>query len=434
MRETEFFDFPLPANPDAERLVLGSILLNGAIFPQISAVLSAHDFSLEKHRRIFARMLELDEHGEPIDRITLTSALMDQGQLESVDGMAYIVSLDAGLPEIPNLDSYVRIVQEKSILRQAVFACTSVIRETLGKYGDSAAVIARLQELTDSLNKAARVDDLATIERITEEVGPGKILGTAGEIAIPSPWLRLNQIIGGFNPSEMACIGARPSQGKTVMACQIALHAAEQGKHAVIFSLEMNKESLLRRFVSARSGIAHHRLRSGELDAEARHQAQFTLAELCELKTLYMDDRSSTLAKIRAQLTKTKARHPIDLVVIDYLQLIATPSTRSRVEQITEISRGIKDLARQFNCAMVVPSQLSRESEKEKREPRLSDLRDSGTIEQDSDLVIFPHRKDDQQPEETHVATDFIVAKQRNGRLGRAPVVFEKPFQRFTEE
>lgn len=434
MRETELWDLALPANLDAERFVLGSIVLNDSLFPQVRDSLSVDDFSLEKHRRIFLRMVDLADRGEAIDRVTLAEELSRQGQLESVDGFSYLVSLDQGLPELSNIDSYQRILQDKAILRRAALSCSRVLREAISRGGDSVSVIGRLQDLTESLEKCLKTDDTPTAQKVVLETGPDVIFGCGRVDVIPSPWPRLNQVIGGFERGQMVCIGARPSMGKTVLACQIAVHAAELGKTAVIFSLEMSSVSLIQRFVAALSGIPHYRIRDGRMDREQRETAQEALYRITELSSLFLADLSYTIAAMRAQLGKLSRKQKIDIVVIDYLQLISSASNRNRVEQITEISRGVKLLAKQFDCSVVVTSQLSREIEKENnREPRLSDLRDSGSIEQDCDLVIFPHRAPGQDPEENFVRTDLMVAKQRNGRLGKVPVIFEKPHVRFVE-
>jgi replicative DNA helicase len=433
MQEQEFFDVPLPCDPQAERVILGAIMLDDSLFEQVRSALEIDDFSLEKHRRIFARMADLHERGERIDYITLANELERQGQRESVDGLSYLVSLTELLPQMAHVESYERIVQDKSILRRAAHSCSSVMREILGSGSDSAMVVERMQSLTEKLQGCLRADEIPTVERAITETGADVIFGGGREV-IPTPWPRLNQIIGGFEAGQMVCIGARPSMGKTVLACQIAVHAAELGKNAMIFSLEMSNVSLIQRFISALTGIPHYRVREGRMDAKEKSRAQEALLHLTEIQPLYMAELSFTIPAIRAQLSKLARKRKVDLVVIDYLQMISTMSNRNRVEQITEISRGVKLLAKQFDCAVVVTSQLSRESEKENREPRLSDLRDSGSIEQDCDLVIFPHRAPNQEPDEQHVRTDLIVAKQRNGRLGRVPTLFQKPFVRFVEE
>jgi replicative DNA helicase len=434
MRDQELFDVPLPCDVEAEKVILGAIMLNDVLFEQVRSALEVDDFGLEKHRRIFARMIDLDAKGERIDHVTLASELDRQGQLQSVDGLSYICSLPEMLPQMAHVESYERIVQDKSILRKAMISCNRVMREISSSGSDSAAVVERMQSLTEKLQECLRVDEISTVERAITETGLDVIFGGGGREVIPSPWPRLNQIIGGFEPGQMTCIGARPSMGKTVLACQIAVRAAELGKNAMIFSLEMSNVSLIQRFVAALAGIPHYRVRDGRMDEEEKLKAREALLHLSEIQPLYMAELSFTVPAIRAQLSKLARKRKVDLVVIDYLQMISTTSNRNRVEQITEISRGVKLLAKQFDCAVVVTSQLSRESEKENREPRLSDLRDSGSIEQDSDLVIFPHRAPGQDPEDQHVRTELIVAKQRNGRLGRVPALFQKPFVRFVEE
>jgi len=425
---------PLPANLDAERLVLGSVLLNGDLFAPVSAALTPDDFSIVKHWRIFARMAELAARGERIDRVMVAGELMKVGQLESVGGLSYLCSLDEGLPEIANLDGYVRIVQDKAVLRRCAFACQATLDEALSRGGESAAVVGRLRTLADSLRDCIASGDIPNVAEAVQIAGPAEIFGEGHSVLVRTPWRGLNQIVGGFERGQMVVIGARPSMGKTVMACQIAVHAAEQGKQAAIFSLEMSNVALIQRFIASSAGIPLYSVRGGHMDAMERARAQMALAGVCDMENLALADKAYTIPAIRAALARLSRKRKPDVVVIDYLQLLNPVGRHSnRVAEITEISRGVKLLSQEFDCALVVASQLSRESEKENREPRLSDLRDSGSIEQDADLVIFPHRIPGQEAEERHVRSEFIVAKQRNGRLGRVPVVFEKPFVRFTE-
>lgn len=425
---------PLPANVDAERLILGSVLVTGTLFGQISAALTSDDFSLEKHKRIFSRMAELAERGEPIDRVTVASELMRHSQLESVDGLSYLISLDEGLPELANLDAYLRIVQDKAVLRRCVFACQATMDEAMARGGESAAVVGRIRKLADSLRECIASGDLPNVAEAAESAGVTEILGEGHSVLVRTPWRGLNQIIGGFERGQMIVIGARPSMGKTVMACQIAVHAAQQGKQACIFSLEMSNVALIQRFIASAAEIPLYSVRGGSMEPMERMRAATALSGLCELEQLALADKAYTIPAMRAALARLQRKRKPDVVVIDYLQLLDPVGRHSnRVAEITEISRGVKLLSQEFDCALVVASQLSRESEKENREPRLSDLRDSGSIEQDADLVIFPHRVPGQEAEEKMVRSQFIVAKQRNGRLGRVPVVFEKPFVRFTE-
>ncbi len=433
-QEQEFLERPLPADLYAERLVLGSMLLNGELFSQVSAALTSDDFSAEKHKRIFMRMGDLSARSEHIDRVTVASELMKQSQLESVDGLSYLVSLDEGLPELANLDGYVRIVQDKAVLRRAAFACQSVLDEALSRAAESSVVVGRLRTLADSLRDCIATGDLPNVAEAARSAGPTEIFGEGHSLLVRSPWRGLNQIIGGFERGQMVVIGARPSMGKTVMACQIALHAAQQGKQACIFSLEMSNTALIQRFIASTAEIPLYVVRGGHMEPMDRLRATTALAGICELENLALADRSYTVPAVRAALARRMRKSKPDVVVIDYLQQLKPIGRHSnRVSEITEISRDVKLLAMEFDCTLVIPSQLSRDSEKETREPRLSDLRDSGSIEQDADLVIFPYRVAGQEPEEKLVRSQFIVAKQRNGRLGRVPVTFEKPFVRFTE-
>jgi replicative DNA helicase len=425
------FNFQLPASVETEKVVLGAIFVGGD-WGHVEH-LDVDSFSIEKHRRIFAAMQDVAKRGSAVDRLTVAEELRATGKLESVDGLGYLSSLDDGLPHIENLPDYVRILEEKRALRSVLTSAQALIVKASSKGISSESALAELIRAVETVGTQIPGRGIPTIESIVDEIGASAVLGGEGIEAIASPWPELDKITGGFRMGELVIIGARPSQGKTVMATQIATAAAIQGKTAVVLSLEMSKESIIQRLIASTAGLPLYKLRSG-LDRNERESARNALGRIVELKTLLLADSCATLARMRAALLKIASKQKIHVVAVDYLQLIGGSSTGSRrVEQITEISRGLKQLAVGLDCCMVVASQLSRESVKEEREPRLDDLRDSGSIEQDADLVIFPHRVPGQPAEERRVLTDFVVSKNRNGRLGRCPVVFEKPYVRFVE-
>lgn len=430
------FERGLPQCIEAEKMILGSLILDGSRWREIDGALELADFALEKHRRIFARMVEMQEHGQPIDRITIAGALMKHGELESIDGLGYLVSLDDGLPAIPNLDAYVRMIQDAAVKRRAILGCNALIEECITASDETPAILGRLERLSRDLQgELSTSRTLSNPEEIFGEVGTAGIFaegGAAGMIA--PPWKSMLTLISGFEPGQMIIVAGRPGTGKSVFLSQCAWDCARSGKNAVILSLEMTKASLLQRFVASRASLPLHRVRGGRLDRFERERAQNALHDAVETPTLRIADKLHTIPAIRPALARLAVRKKIDLIVIDYIQLLTTGSSRQTLrEEITQISRAVKLMAGEFECPVLVGSQMSREIDKDSREPRLSDLRESGSLEQDADIVIFPHASKQQDPDDLNTRVEFIVAKQRNGRCGRVPMIFERPFVRFSE-
>lgn len=423
----------LPANLDLERMVLGALMLQPNRWREISATITAGDFSIEKHRKIYGRMGDLADRGEVIDRVTLANELMHAGQLESVDGLSYVVSLDEGLPEIFHLESYAAELRELSLRRRALIGCAS-LQEQCASGEAATEIVSQLEHMARELTSELSTGDLMqTPGSVIDLAGASGVFGDGRSNFLSTPWPRLNQLIGGFEPGQAVVVGGRPGSGKSVFLCQCAYEAALAGKTVALFSLEMSSLSLIQRFISSRAGVPLHRVRSGSMDQEQRALAQASLFEISEISTLRLGDKLYTMPAIRAAAAKLSSDRKLDLIVIDYLQLLVSGQQRSLVEEVTQISRAVKLLAVEFGVPVLVGSQLSRESEKENREPRLSDLRNSGSLEQDADTVIFPHPVKIQDPDSQYTAVEFIVAKQRNGRTGRVPITFERPYVRFTE-
>jgi replicative DNA helicase len=430
----------LPANLEAERFVLGSILLRDEVYVQVAPVLRADDFSLEKHRRIYASMKELSEHGKRIDRVTLAEELNRTEQLESVDGLSYLVSLDEGMPEIPNIDGYVNIVREKSTLRKAIFAYQRGITECLMAQNPTHEILERAERGIAELSTETRLSSFRTpMEVVNDAGGISELLYPSNRRGVATPWEGLNKMLvgGGFKHGQMIVVGARPSMGKTALACQIADHAATCGAGVAFFTLEMSGEDILSRMAAARAEVDGLRVTQGWAREGEIQKLSCAYADLTEEAfPLRIDDTTGcTVPAMRAALRRLAAGLSLGLVVIDYLQLVETSggAERRRYEQVSEISRGVKRLAREFNVPVVVLAQLNRESEKDSRAPRPSDLRDSGSIEQDADVVLMPNRRDGQDEHADAAAVDLIIAKQRNGPRGSVQLQFQKRFAKFTE-
>jgi len=363
------FEKGLPASLEAERFVLGSILLDGELYVQAAGVLEADDFSLESHRRIFTRMGELQERGENIDRITLANELMRHSQLESCGGLSYLVSLDDGLPRISNLDSYIRIVKDKSTLRRVIMSSQQLINRCLIGEESPEEILAGAEETLLRLSDAQIRSGLVRPRQVIEEYqgGLNAFLDPSKRIkGISTGYTKLDEMTGGLHRGELVILAARPSMGKTALALNIAQHVSVKLKKAVaVFSLEMSKESLLTRMLCSLARVDGQRFRIGYLDAEERRRLQAAATELVETP-LYIDDTAgANLMDIHAKIRRLQqSEREVGLVVVDYLQLMSGRGRfENRNQEISSISRGFKLLAKELNVPMLVLSQLSRAPE-----------------------------------------------------------------------
>jgi replicative DNA helicase len=423
----------LPTNVDAERFVLGSILLDDTLYIQAAGTLEPEDFSLEKHRRIFKRMGELQDRGEKIDRITVANELMKFNELEACDGLTYLVSLDDGLPQIPNLDSYIRIVKDKAVLRRIIFASQHMMNRAMLGEEEPGEILAGAEESLLKLGDSQVKSGLQNPDQILQgyEGGISAFLDPSKRIkGISTGFAKLDEMTGGLHGGDLVIIAARPSMGKTALALNIAQHVALKNKQTVaIFSLEMSKESLLTRMLCAAARVDSQRFRAGFLSQEERRKLNHALHELVEAP-LYIDDTSGVhIMDMHAKLRRLQQEHKIGLVIVDYLQLMSAPGRQeNRNQEVSALSRGMKLLAKELNVPMMVLSQLSRavETRQGDHRPQLSDLRESGSIEQDADLVGFIFREEvyHREREDLRGLAELIVAKQRNGPVGTVNLVF----------
>ncbi len=432
----------LPSNVDAERYVLGSVLMNDSVYLQVAGSLDSDDFSLEKHRRIFARMKDLYDRGERIDRVTLADELMKAGQLESVDGLSYLISLDDGLPEIANLESYIRIVKDKSVLRKLIFSAQSLIDRCLIGEEEPDEILASAEESLLKLGEARSKEKLQTPAAVISAFpgGIGAFLDPSQRISgLSTGFKRFDEMTGGLHGGELIILAARPSMGKTALAMNIAQHVATHPsirKPVAVFSLEMSSASLLTRLLCAAARVDQHKFRAGFLNADERRRLQVALADLTDAP-LYLDDTAGVnLMDVHSKLRRMQSEHGLSLVVIDYLQLMSSRGrSENRNQEVSAISRGLKLMAKDLDVPFLVLSQLSRASETRPgdHKPQLSDLRDSGSIEQDADLVGFIFREEvyKKDREDIKGLADLIIAKQRNGPIGTVPLRFLGSYTRF---
>ena len=419
----------LPTNIDAERFVLGSILLDDSLYIQAASSLEPEDFSLEKHRRLFMRMGAVQELGERIDRVTLANELIKFNELESCGGLTYLVSLDDGLPQMSNIDSYIRIVWEKSLLRRLIFASQHVMNRCLMGAENADEILAGSVETLLRLGEARVNSGLVQSGQIVEayEGGIDAFLDPSKRTKGTSTgFTRIDEYTGGMHGGDLIIIAARPSMGKTALALSIALHVAlKMNKVVAIFSLEMSRESLLTRMVCSAARVDSQKFRAGCLNRDERGKLAKALKELTEAP-LYIDDTAGLhLMDMHARLRRLKAEQrdsgEIGLVIVDYLQLMSGRGRyENRVQEVSALSRGLKVLAKELNVPMMVLSQLNRavETRQGDHRPQLSDLRESGSIEQDADVVAFIFREEvyKKEREDLRGLAEVIIAKQRTGR------------------
>ena len=447
---------PLPSNVYAEKLVLGAVMMNDEKFVTVAAGLTADDFSLEKHRRIFRRMLELNERQEKIDHVTVAHELMRYGELESVDGLTYIVSLEEGMPELYNLESYVQIVKQRSMLRQMIFLSEEIKQRCFVGSEDPEDILAAAEEGLIRLSEAHSDNELKSAKQVFDETEGGMdalLDPTARPKATPTGFRLYDEMTGGgMRSGELVILAARPAMGKTALALNMALNIATSRrdprnvKGVAIFSLEMSKESLMTRLVCSLGHVDQQSFRNAFLDEDALARLKAAAMTIYSAP-LYLDDGGNTsVADIRAKVHKLKPllerEHgvPLGLVIVDYLQLMVTPNlgkNSNRVQEVSSLSRGLKLLSKELDVPFLVLSQLSRavEQRKDDHRPQLSDLRESGSIEQDADIVNFIYRpevyaKDEREDVKGHA--ELIVAKQRNGPTGKVPLFFVSAFTLFT--
>jgi replicative DNA helicase len=430
----------LPVNLDAERFVLGSILMDDSVFLPVAAALTADDFSLEKHRRIFSRMSDLYERGERIDRVSLAEELMRQNQLESCDGLSYLVSLDDGMPKLSNLDGYIRIVKDKSLLRKIIFTSQKTIDRALLGEDTADEILAGAEESLLRMGEARATNSLANPAQIIEDFqgGLNAFLDPSRRIrGISTGLTKLDEMTGGLHPGELFILAARPSMGKTALALNIAQYVSTHLRQTTaVFSLEMSKESLLTRMMCAGARVDQQKFRAGFLNQDERRKLHHAAEQLIDAPLFIDDTPGTTIMDIHAKLRRLKNESGLGLVVIDYLQLMSSRGrSENRNQEISAMSRGLKLLSNELHVPFMVLSQLSRAPEQRPGDhrPQLSDLRESGSIEQDADLVAFIYREEVYKPEREDLKglADLMLSKQRNGPTGIVKLVFLKECTKF---
>jgi replicative DNA helicase len=433
----------LPHNLDAEKSVLGAILIHNEAFNHAAELIDARDFFRDAHRRIFDRMVALSERGDAIDFITLKDELSRAGDLDEVGGPAYLASLADGVPRSANVEYYARIVKEKATLRSLIHSANKILTEA---YEDALEPDLLLDEAERAIFAIAEdriragfvpLRDLVqssftTIEKLQQH--KGLVTG------VPTGFVDLDALTSGLQPSDLVLVAARPSMGKTSFVLNVAQHVGTTTDMTVgFFSLEMSKEQLFLRLLTSEARIDAHRFRTGHLGEKDYGRLSHALGTLAEARVFIDDTASIGVLEMRAKARRLKAEHGLHLLVIDYIQLMQGRGRfESRQQEVASISRSLKGLAKELAVPIVALSQLSRASEtRADHRPQLSDLRESGALEQDADVVMFIYREEqyrdpDSQPnQEADGVAEIIVGKQRNGPTGTVKLAFIKEHTRF---
>ena len=429
----------LPHNMDAERSVLGSILIDNQAINRAQEILREGDFYRDNHRKIYKVMEVLSERSTAIDEITLKEELGKAGDLESVGGPAYIASLADGVPTSTHVEYYARIVKEKSVLRGLISSASRILTECYKAEDDVEEILDRAESsifriAQDSMTggflsiRAIADSSLKVIEELTEKRSLLTGLATGYE--------RLDEYTAGLQKTDLIVVAARPAMGKTTFCLNLAQNSAIlEHKKIGIFSLEMSKEQLFLRMLCSLGRIDAHLLRTGRLSKDDWKKLTEAFAKLSSAGIFIDDSAGISVLEMRAKARRLKSEHSLDLLIVDYLQLIrGRASSENRTQEISEISRSLKELAKELQVPVIAISQLSRAPETRggDRRPLLSDLRESGAIEQDADVVLFIYREEVYKPtEDNRGKAELIIAKQRNGPIGMVPLAFLKHYTKF---
>ncbi|MFS1510963.1 replicative DNA helicase [Chengkuizengella sp. SCS-71B] len=433
-----FFDRIPPQNIEAEQAVLGAILLDSEALITALEIIKEEDFYKTSHQRIFQIITSLGEDQEPIDLVTVTARLQDQQWLEDVGGVSYLSELANAVPTSANIDYYAKIIEEKSILRKLIRTATQIVSNGYTSSEDISNLLGEAEQKILEISNRRQNNGFVAIKDVLMDVFEQVEFlyqHKGGISGVPSGFTDLDKMTTGFKPNDLIIVAARPSVGKTAFALNIAQNVGVRAKETVaIFSLEMSASQLVQRIICAESNVDAGRLRTGALEEDDWEKMTMAIGALSEAKIFIDDSPGLTVSEIRSKCRKLKQEHGLGIILIDYLQLIhGRGNGDNRQQEVSEISRNLKALARELEVPVIALSQLSRgvEQRQDKR-PMMSDLRESGSIEQDADIVAFLYRDDyyDKESEKKNII-EIIIAKQRNGPVGTVELVFMKNYNKF---
>lgn len=429
-----------PHNVDAERALLGAIILKPEVMHDISVNIHPESFYADKHREIFRAILEVFMKGDPIDLLSVSTKLKANNQLERVGGATYITDLSESVPAAGNALYYGEIVASRAVLRNLITAADDIAELGYSDPENLDATLDQAEKRVYGVTNATVTQKFKTIgSSLAEAWERFEHLSANQDVhrGVPTGFTALDNVLAGFQKSDLIILAARPSMGKTTFALDMARNAAlKYGASVGIFSLEMSDQQLVDRMLASEAGVDSWKLRTGRLSTDQEfHAVQDAMARLAEAKIHIDDEPGTNIIKMRSSARRLKNEHGLDLLIVDYLQLMSPTNTRagdSMVQQVTEISRSLKILARELDVPVLALSQLSRAVEQRGGKPRLSDLRDSGSIEQDADVVMFIHREDkiNKESDRPNIA-EIMVEKHRNGPVGKAELYFDERHVRF---
>ena len=430
----------LPSRPDAERSLLGSLLINGALVTRVMEFLVAEDFATEAHRLIYESCLSLGDRREGIDLVTVQNELERNGRLDRAGGPPYLAGLLDIVPDLDNYESYARLVRESSIRRMVILHARRTARDAV-QAPDAEAVLENAQRELTAIAQGAIKGGFVQLSKIAEknEEEIQKIHGRGSMLTgVPTGFTRLNALTQGMQKTDLIVVAARPGMGKTAFALNIAAHLTIHQKYTVgFFSLEMSKDQLGFRIQCSEARVNLQRLREGRLSKEEKKALFFSTQQMREAKLFVDDTPAITLLEMRARSLQLKQRYGLDALFVDYLQIMGTRGkVENRTQEVGAFSRGLKALAKELEVPVVSLSQLSRRTEQRgtEKEPQLSDLRESGAIEQDADVVLFLSRPEyyDKDTDQKNIC-DVIIAKQRNGPTDRFTLGWAGEYTRFSD-
>jgi len=444
MSDADFSSHKLPPQHiEAEQSVLGGILIENYAINKVMEILKPDDFYRDSHRKIFEALIVLSERDEPADSITLTNELKNSGHLDSVGGASYVASLIDLIPTAANIEYYAKIVREKAILRKLIQTSTDIITQSYEDRGDVEGFLDEAERAIFDISENRVRPSFYPIKDIVK--GSFKILERLYEkkelvTGVPSGFKELDRMTAGFQPSDLIIVAGRPSMGKTAFCLNLAQYAAIEKKNPVaIFSLEMSKEQLVIRMLCSEAHVEGTKLRSGFLGESDWPRLTIAAGNLSDAP-IYIDDSAAlSVLELRAKARRLKTeRGGLGMLIVDYLQLMkGRARVESRQQEISEISRSLKALAKELNIPVIAVSQLSRKTEERTgNRPQLSDLRESGAIEQDADLIIFIYRDEVYNRSEDNPnrgKAEIIIGKQRNGPIGKVELAFLDKFTTFKE-
>jgi len=433
------FDRVPPQNVEAEQAVIGAVLLQPEALITAMERIRSEDFYSVAHQRIYEAMIELGESNQPVDLITLTAHLQDQGLLEEIGGVSYLAKVANAVPTAANVDYYAQIVEEKSMLRRLIRTATNIVTDGYANSEDVAVLLSdaekKILEISNRRSSSGFISIRDVLMEVFEKV-EFLYSNRGGTTGIPSGFVDLDRMTAGFQRSDLIIVAARPSVGKTAFALNIAQNVGVRARETVaIFSLEMSAAQLVQRMICAEANVDAQRMRTGHLEGDDWEKLTMAIGALSEAQIFIDDTPGITVADIRAKCRRLKKEKGLGMILIDYLQLIQGrgKAGENRQQEVSEISRTLKQIARELEVPVIALSQLSRgvEQRQDKR-PMMSDLRESGSIEQDADIVSFLYRDDyyDKESEKKNII-EIIIAKQRNGPVGTVELVFLKQYNKF---